>query len=156
MSRLVIGNRSSGAPAHRMVWSAPEGDVVVLPSHPAGEFPELLRGLAALPAGEPRMAVPPAGRQGAESLDDDRLAVPGFVGELRTPVGECGVDRLSPVRRDATVLRLAREAGLDGPSGVPPFLVAHGGGLVGDLAVGPTDRRENRRRPSGRPTNRPP
>ncbi|WP_344662154.1 peptide ligase PGM1-related protein [Catenulispora subtropica] len=135
MSRLVIGNRSSGAQAHRMVWFAREGDVVVLPSYPTGEFLDLLRRLAALPAGEPRIAVPPAGRQGAESLDDGRLAVPGFVGELRKLAGGRGVDRLLAVRHDAAVLRLAREAGLDGPRGVPAFLAQHGGGLVGDLAV---------------------
>ncbi|NUR59754.1 MAG: hypothetical protein HOV87_13955 [Catenulispora sp.] len=113
MSRLVIGNRLPGPLAHRLVWLARAGDVVVLPSHPRGEFLERLRRFAALPAGEPAIAVPPAGRAGAGRLDDDRLAVPGFVGELRALAGARGVDRILPVRSDAAIRRLACAAGLD-------------------------------------------
>ncbi|WP_344669338.1 peptide ligase PGM1-related protein [Catenulispora yoronensis] len=131
MSSLVIGNRLPGPFAHRVVWFARSGDVVVLPSHPTGDFLDRVRRLAALPAGEPRIAVPPAGRQGAEWLDDDRLAVPGFVGELRMLAGARGVDRVLPVRGDAAVHRLARAAGLDGPPGAAADPAEQDGGLVG-------------------------
>jgi hypothetical protein len=134
MSRLVIGNRLPGPLAHRLVWLARAGDVVVLPSHPAGEFLERLRRFAALPAGEPVIAVPPAGRTGTGRLDDDRLAVPGFVGELRTLAGTRGVDRILPVRSDAAIRHLARAAGLDRSRAAAAAPAGCDGGLVDTLA----------------------
>src|SRR6187399_3174811 len=65
--------------AHRMVWSARQGDVIVLPSAPDRAFLEY--------AGEQlgfelTIVVPPPGRLGYDVLSRERLADPEFVASL--------------------------------------------------------------------------
>jgi hypothetical protein len=76
--------RFLSAISHRMVWVAQDGDVLVLPSHPGVGFLAYVRRVNGSAEGEPLILVPPPGRQGAESLYDDRLAAPELVAGLRT------------------------------------------------------------------------
>jgi hypothetical protein len=147
MSRLDIGDQVTAASAegdgapqpgnrrilsatpHGTVRSAQDGDVVVVPSHPGEGFPAYVRRVHGSAEGEPPTVIPPSGRQGAESLYDDRLAAPEFVAGLRTPTAEREGDLL-PFPLDEAVSRRAREAGLDGPSGGVAFPAGRGGELV--------------------------
>jgi hypothetical protein len=153
MSQLIIGNQlteetGEGAAAlpveyrqflsvisHRMLWFARDGDIVVLPTRPASDFVAYVRRLMGLSDGEPRIVVPPPGRQGPELLYDDRLADPEFLAEVRPLIEQRRTDRVFPFYLDKAVLCLARELGLGGPAGGLAFLAERGGEIVNSKAV---------------------
>jgi hypothetical protein len=147
MSRLNIGDQVTAADAegdgepplgnrrfppatpHGTVRFVRDGDVVVVPSHPGEGFPAHVRRVNGSAEGEPPTVIPPSGRQGAESLYDDRLAAPEFVAGLRTPTAHREGDLL-PFPLDAAVSRRAHGVGPDGSCSGVAFPAGRGGELV--------------------------
>lgn len=112
--------------AHRMVWSARQGDVIVLPSAPDRAFLDY--------AGEQlgfelTVVVPPPGRLGYDVLSRERLADPEFVASLKELVEARGIDDVLPFHFDSAVVALTHELGLE--SRTPGFgFVDQGGGTL--------------------------
>jgi hypothetical protein len=115
---------AAGYGAHRMLWWAEQGDVLVLPTLPDEAFADYVAALTGTPRASLTVVAPAPGRLGPGLLTPDRLADPALEEALKEALGEAphgtrgsgrtavppGL-RISPVYPDATVADLARRLG---------------------------------------------
>lgn len=147
---------AAGYGAHRMLWWAGGGDVLVLPTAPDEEFADYVSGLTGTPRAALTFLTPAPGRLGAGLLTPDRLSDTAFVESLREALpraprpapaaGGSGTDarasaddssalRILPVYADAAVADLARALGV--PAALPghAFHAQGGSALVNSKAA---------------------
>jgi hypothetical protein len=153
MTRLIVSNQLTeetaggeeslpadyvqflGRVAHRLVWLAREGDVVVLPSMPDEDFLDYVWRQLDIAQDAPRILVPPPGAQGDGLLYDDRLANPEFLRELRRVVVDHDVKELLAFFFDTAIARLATAVGLAESVSGFSFLTQGGNELVNSKSV---------------------
>lgn len=115
-----------GAVAHRLIWLAREGDVVVLPSAPDEEFVSYVWRHLGVTQKPPAIVVPPIGARGGDLLYDERLRDAAFGADLRRLVAAHAIDRIQAFYFDDCVSWLARQLELG--TGTPNFEFLTGGG----------------------------
>lgn len=141
---------AAGYGAHRMLWWARSGDVLVLPTAPEEAFADYVADLTGTPRSALTVVIPPPGRLGRGLLTPDRLAGTGVREALREALGDAlrggsrtapGADaghhglRILPVYADAAVADLA--AGLGAAPALPghAFHAQGGSALVNSKAA---------------------
>lgn len=149
LTRLSPQAREAAAyGAHRMLWYATEGDVVVLPTPPDDAFAEYVAGLTGTPRASFTVLSPAPGRLGDGLLTPDRLADPALHEALREalrdtlpqapgrgPAGGASGLRVLPVYADAAVAGLARRLGAEAALPGHAFHAQGGSALVNSKAA---------------------
>jgi hypothetical protein len=130
---------AAGYGAHRMLWWAAEGDVLVLPTRPEEAFADYVAGLTGTPRDRLTVLTPPPGRLGDGLLTPDRLADPSLREDLRRvlreePDGTPGL-RIVPVYADTAVAGLARDLGAAHALAGHAFHAQGGSALVNSTAA---------------------
>ncbi|ARQ67442.1 peptide ligase PGM1-related protein [Streptomyces marincola] len=117
LSRLSARAREAAAhTAHRLLWWAREGDILVLPTPPDDAFADYVAGLTGTPRTSVTVRVPAPGALGEHLLTPDRLADTdlerALAEDLGTPPpgGTPGL-RVLPVYADQAVAGLAHRLG---------------------------------------------
>ncbi|HEV2343289.1 MAG TPA: peptide ligase PGM1-related protein [Actinocrinis sp.] len=137
MTRLLIGNDFSedvrtdrgwtGWWVQRLLWFARDGDVLVLPSAPEGEFLEYVTGLTGTHPESLRFVTPRSAGQGG--LTAQQLADADMVEAVHAAVAELDVTEVQSLWPDAAVAQLARRIGL--AHALPGYgFVEQGGGFL--------------------------
>ncbi|MBM9506412.1 peptide ligase PGM1-related protein [Actinacidiphila acididurans] len=131
---------AAGYGAHRMLWWAREGDVLVLPTAPEDSFADYVAGLTGTPRDSLTVLVPPPGRLGDGLLTPDRLADDRLLDALRKALGKAlgpapsGL-RILPVYADTAVAGLARRIGAETALPGHAFHAQGGSALVNSKAA---------------------
>jgi len=127
--------RSFGWGAQRMLWYARNGDIVVLPGQPDGDFLTYVTGLTGTDPSSLTLLIPPPGEFGADILSPDRLANEEFREQLRLAATERAVGSVLSVYTDFAVADLARATGIgDGLAGMR-FSAEQGDAIVNSKAI---------------------
>lgn len=130
--------------AHRLLWWAREGDVLVLPTLPDEAFADYVAALTGTPPGSFTVLAPAPGRLGSGLLTPDRLADPALEDALREALHGPGGHRrtaapaglrITPVYPDATVADLARRLGAEAALPGWAFHAQGGSALVNSKAA---------------------
>jgi Pre ATP-grasp domain/PGM1 C-terminal domain len=123
---------AAGHGAHRMLWWAGEGDVLVLPTAPDDAFADYVAALTGTPRASLTVLAPAPGRLGGGLLTPDRLADPALRAALRRlPAPR----RVLPVYADAAVAGLARHLGAEAALPGHAFHAQGGSALVNSKAA---------------------
>ncbi len=123
------------AHAHRALWCAESGDVVVLPAAPDPDFVRHVARTTGVDHASLSVLVPPFGEAGVHVPLGPRSRSTPFEDELLRVAVRHGVDRISPYYFDTAVASLAGRLGLaDGTDGCA-FMAQGGGELLNDKAT---------------------
>jgi hypothetical protein len=117
-----------GMVAHRMIWLAEPGDVVVLPTAPDPAFASYVWEMRGFTEQKPRIVVPPDGQQGSDLLYSDRLANDDLRTELLAACGQ--LTGVTAFFVDDDVAGLASVLGLSESISAFEFLTGGGSDLV--------------------------
>ncbi|MFI9721862.1 peptide ligase PGM1-related protein [Streptomyces sp. NPDC052396] len=134
-AQSVAQRRLAACAAHRMLWWARDGDVLVLPTAPGEDYADYVTALTGIRRDSLTVLVPAPGRLGAGILSPDRLADPGFLARLRTALAGRTVDRVLPVYADPAVAALAGRLGAESALPGHAFHAQGGGALVNGKAA---------------------
>jgi Pre ATP-grasp domain/PGM1 C-terminal domain len=131
---------AAGYGAHRMLWWAREGDVLVLPTAPGDAFADYVAALTGTPRSSLTVLVPAPGRLGSGLLTPDRLADAALRKELRqalaAPAGRTPPAlRILPVYADTAVAGLAGHLGAEAALPGHAFHAQGGSALVNSKAA---------------------
>jgi Pre ATP-grasp domain/PGM1 C-terminal domain len=130
---------AAGHGAHRMLWWAREGDVVLLPTAPDDAFADYVAGLTGTPRASLTVVVPAPGRLHQGLLTPDRLADPGLLEALREALGRAPAGpaphRVLPIYADVPVADLARRLGAEAALPGHAFHAQGGSALVNSKAA---------------------
>ncbi|MDX6353921.1 MAG: hypothetical protein QOF98_824 [Streptomyces sp.] len=131
---------AAGYGAHRMLWWAKEGDILVLPTAPDDAFADYVAGLTGTPRGSLTVLTPAPGRLGDGLLTPDRLTDPSLCGALRkalarTSSGDPAELRILPVYADTAVAGLARRLSAEAALPGHAFHAQGGSALVNSKAA---------------------
>ena len=124
-----------GYAAQRLLWSARDGDVVVLPWLPPDRYLEYLTALTGTTASSLALIVPPPGRLGADLVTPDRLADPAFRDRLRGVVRDRPIRTVLAVYNDRSITDLARAMGVEAALPGYRFSAQGGDALVNSKAA---------------------
>ncbi|MEV5509689.1 peptide ligase PGM1-related protein [Streptomyces orinoci] len=127
--------RAAACAAHRLLWWARDGDVLVLPTAPGEDFTEYVTARTGTRRATLTMLVPPPGRHGAGILSPDRLAGPGFRAALHRTLAGRVVRRVLPVCAEPAVARLAQDLGCAAALPGHAFHAQGGAALVNSKAA---------------------
>jgi hypothetical protein len=130
---------AAGYGAHRMLWWAREGDILVLPTAPEDAFADYVAGLTGTPRASLTVLTPAPGRLGAGLLTPDRLADASLRAALREALARTATAppslRILPVYADTAVADLARSLGAEAALPGHAFHAQGGSALVNSKAA---------------------
>jgi hypothetical protein len=104
---------AAGYGAHRMLWWARPGDVVVLPTLPDDDYVDYVTALTGTSRESLNLLAPAPGRLGAGILSADRLLDPAFLDALRKTLKGRPPDAILPVYADTGIAALASSLGAE-------------------------------------------
>lgn len=143
-SQSPQAREAAGYGAHRMLWWAREGDVLLLPTLPGDAFADYVAGLTGTPRDSLTVLAPAPGRLGDGLLTPDRLADTSLREALREALGEAlgpvpaggpAPLRILPVYADVAVAGLARRLGAEAALPGHAFHAQGGSALVNSKAA---------------------
>ncbi|MGI5122039.1 peptide ligase PGM1-related protein [Marinactinospora thermotolerans] len=127
--------RAFGQGAHRLLWYARTGDVLVLPSRPDPVYLDYVTTVTDTDPETLRVLVPPPGSLGPDVLSADRLYAPSFRAELASVLADRPARRVVCFYTDLAVTDLASALGFEAAVPGHAFSSHEGDALANNKAV---------------------
>lgn len=118
--------RAAGVCVQRMLWSAADGDVLLLPIAPEDAYARYVTALLGVDLGSLTFLVPPVGAPGHGAVSPVCLEDSAFLAAVADMAKTGGISALSPYYFDDVAIGLTRAAGLE--QGTPGFAYFAEGG----------------------------